>query len=134
MKPVNYIENVLQALSFFAVFGVISGKVSTATAESGSPVSVTEATAIRLGKDSREPWRPHAITLKPAKWIWLPSQRTLPNSFVLFRKEVDLPTAPTRADGWIAADSRYKLTVNGVRVRGGRRRATRVIWTPIRLP
>ena len=83
------------------------------------PLAATEATAIRLGRDAREPWRPHAITLKPAKWIWLPAQRTLPNSFVLFRKEVDLPTVPTRADGWIAADSRYKLTVNGVRAQWG---------------
>jgi alpha-L-rhamnosidase len=90
-----------------------------ASAAPTPPLSATEATAIRLGRDAREPWRPHAITLKPAKWIWLPAQRTLPNSFVLFRKEVDLPTVPTRADGWIAADSRYKLAVNGVRVQWG---------------
>ena len=59
------------------------------------------------------------MTLAPAKWIWLPAQRTLPNSFVLFRKEVQLAAPPARADGWIAADSRYKLTVNGQRVQWG---------------
>ena len=32
---------------------------------------------------------------------------------------MDLPAAPSRADGWIAADSRYKLTVNGQRVQWG---------------
>jgi hypothetical protein len=57
--------------------------------------------------------------LAPAKWIWLPAQRTLPNSFVLFRKEIDLAAAPTRASGWIAADSRYRLTVNGQRAAWG---------------
>lgn len=25
--------------------------------------------------------------LSPAKWIWLPSERCLPNTFVLFRRE-----------------------------------------------
>jgi hypothetical protein len=90
-----------------------------ASAESTPSLSAAAATAIRLGRDAGEAWRPHAITLKPAKWIWLPAQRTLPNSFVLFRKEVYLPAAPTRAYGWIAADSRYKLTVNGVRVQWG---------------
>ena len=60
-----------------------------------------------------------ALDLSPAKWIWLPSQRTLPNSFVLFRKDLDLAEQPVRASGWIAADSRYRLTVNGQRVQWG---------------
>ncbi len=53
------------------------------------------------------------------KWIWLPCQRTLPCTFVLFRRVLDLPAGPTRAKLWIAADSRYKLTVNGRRVQWG---------------
>ena len=57
--------------------------------------------------------------LSPARWIWLPSQRTLANSFVLFRKDLDLAERPVRATGWIAADSRYRLTVNGQRVQWG---------------
>ncbi len=28
-----------------------------------------------------------AIDLSPAKWIWVPSERTLPNTFALFRKK-----------------------------------------------
>ena len=60
--------------------------------------------------------RPHRIDLAPARWIWLPSQRTLPNTFVLFRRELELETVPVRASGWITADSRYRLTVNGRRV------------------
>lgn len=83
------------------------------------PITAVEATRVFRGQDPHQPWRPQALSLAPAKWIWLPAQRTLPNSFVLFRKEVELPAAPTRADGWLAADSRYKLTVNGQRVQWG---------------
>ncbi len=57
--------------------------------------------------------------LSPAKWIWYPSGRTLPNTFVLFRREVRLEAAPRRATGWIAADSRYRLEVNGQRIQWG---------------
>ena len=59
------------------------------------------------------------MTLDPAKWIWLPSERTLPNTFVLFRKEILLTAKPARAVGWLTADSRYRLTVNGQRVQWG---------------
>jgi hypothetical protein len=55
--------------------------------------------------------QPRRIDLTPARWIWLPSERTLPNSFVLFRRELRLSDAPERAAGWITADSRYRLTV-----------------------
>jgi len=57
--------------------------------------------------------------LSPARWIWYPSGRTLPNTFVLFRRELDLPALPRRATGWIAADSRYRLEVNGKRIQWG---------------
>ncbi len=57
--------------------------------------------------------------LAPARWIWLPSQRTLPNTVVLFRREVHLEGKPVQARGWISADSRYRLTVNGQRVQWG---------------
>lgn len=59
------------------------------------------------------------ISLRPGKWIWYPSQRTLPNTFVLFRQEFFLNEKPTMADGYIAADSRYELYVNGRRVQWG---------------
>ena len=59
------------------------------------------------------------MNLAPAKWIWLPSERCLANTFVLFRREVELPAAPRSATGWLTADSRYKLFVNGQRVQWG---------------
>lgn len=63
--------------------------------------------------------RPVQMDLSGAKWIWLPCQRTLPCTFALFRHVLDLPAKPARASLWIAADSRYKLIVNGRRVQWG---------------
>jgi alpha-L-rhamnosidase len=60
-----------------------------------------------------------ALDLGPAKWIWYPSGRCLPNTFVLFRKEIEIKGTPRRATGWIAADSRYLLQVNGRRIQWG---------------
>jgi alpha-L-rhamnosidase len=57
--------------------------------------------------------------LAPACWIWYPSGRTLANTFVLFRRELNLKAAPRRATGWIHAESRYKLEVNGRRIQWG---------------
>ena len=60
-----------------------------------------------------------SVDLKPARWIWYPSGRTLHNTFVLFRREIELDELPLKADGWITADSRYKLTINGQWVQWG---------------
>jgi hypothetical protein len=57
--------------------------------------------------------------LAPARWIWYPSGRCLANTFVLFRRSLELPSAPVRANGWISADSRYSLEVNGQRAQWG---------------
>lgn len=57
--------------------------------------------------------------LEPARWIWLPSGRTLQNTFVLFRRTLPLRSPPRRATGWIAAESRYRLEVNGRRLQWG---------------
>lgn len=83
-------------------------------------LSVAEADQIasKLDDDSAD-WRPYRVNLAPARWIWLPSQRTLPNTFILFRKEIELKEKPLKAAGWITADSRYRLTVNGRRVQWG---------------
>jgi alpha-L-rhamnosidase len=53
------------------------------------------------------------------KWIWFPQQRCLRNTFVLFRKEVFVGDDLLSAAGTIIADSRYRLTVNGVRIQWG---------------
>ena len=100
--------------AFFILLGLL-----IAASINAAEISSTEATAILHGQNAREPWRPYAITLAPAKWIWLPAERTLPNTFAFFRKEIDLLAMPERAEGWIAADSRYKITVNGQRVQWG---------------
>jgi len=90
------------------------------TPPSGQPLGVAQLSAIHFGNGSpAEKWLPHRVTLEPAQWIWLPSERTLPNTFVLFRKEVDLSEKPVRATGWLTADSRYRLTINGHRVQWG---------------
>ncbi|MDR3676880.1 MAG: alpha-L-rhamnosidase N-terminal domain-containing protein [Acidobacteriota bacterium] len=60
-----------------------------------------------------------ALNLRPAHWIWYPSERTLQNTVVLFRRQLDLPEKPLRAKGWVVADGRYKLEVNGQRVQWG---------------
>ncbi|MHB0998470.1 MAG: alpha-L-rhamnosidase-related protein [Armatimonadota bacterium] len=62
---------------------------------------------------------PRVADLSPAKWIWLPSQRTLANTFVLFRQELYLDDLPESAKGWLSADSRYLLTINGKRIQWG---------------
>ena len=61
----------------------------------------------------------YALDLSPAKWIWYPSRRCLPNTFVLFRKECYLSNKPRRAQGWILGDSRYRLYLNGRRIQWG---------------
>ncbi len=70
---------------------------------------------------SEPPSREHAglPDLSPARWIWYPSRRCLQNTFVLFRKELQLKEKPRRVTGWIAADSRYLLEVNGKRIQWG---------------
>lgn len=60
-----------------------------------------------------------ALDLRPARWIWFPSRRCLPNTFVLFRKSVELDVVPDNTRGWLLADSRYQLFVNGQRVQWG---------------
>lgn len=60
-----------------------------------------------------------ALDLTPARWIWFPSGRTLPNTFVLFRRVIEVGEGPLRCSGWLSADSRYRLTVNGRRVQWG---------------
>lgn len=59
------------------------------------------------------------LDLTPARWIWYSSGRVLQNTFILFRKEFVLDRIPEKALGWILADSRYQLFVNGKRVQWG---------------
>ena len=59
------------------------------------------------------------IDLSPARWIWYPMERCLANTVILFRKTIKLNKIPQKALGYILADSRYKLTINGERIQWG---------------
>ncbi len=54
-----------------------------------------------------------------ARWIWFPERRTLPCTFVFFRKEFELAQAPAKATGWVSGNSRYMLYINGRFVQRG---------------
>jgi hypothetical protein len=60
-----------------------------------------------------------ALDLSPAKWLWYPGDRVLPNTFVLFRRILQLNAKPKKATGWIIGESRYQLEVNGKRIQWG---------------
>ena len=59
------------------------------------------------------------LDLSPAKWIWAPSGRTLPNTFVCFRRDFEVGEGLLSAEGYVLAGSRYVLSVNGQRVQFG---------------
>ena len=83
-----------------------------------TPLTAAQRTLQALPEMPRAPELP-ALDLSPAQWIWYPSERCLPNTFVLFRKAIVLKDPPRRATGWVAADSRYLLEVNGQRIQWG---------------
>lgn len=62
---------------------------------------------------------PLALDLSPAQWVWYPSQRTLPNTFILFRRKIQIEDGLQSAKGWILGDSRYLLELNGKRIQWG---------------
>ncbi len=59
------------------------------------------------------------LDLTPARWIWFPSGRTLPNTFLHFRKEIIISKTIVKATGWILGESRYMLFCNGKRLQFG---------------
>ncbi len=88
---------------------------------SGSSIAIAAAEAGDRKRHTQSffDYRPKLLNLAPAEWLWYPSQRTLPNTFILFRKAVNLRSDPKRAVGWICAESRYCLYVNGRRIQFG---------------
>lgn len=84
----------------------------------GTVVTRNAAAEARDGA-SRLPSRAPMRELKGAQWVWYPSGRCLANTFVLFRRELSLKGKPRRATGWVVADSRYALFVNGRRLQFG---------------
>jgi hypothetical protein len=101
--------------------------LKTSTAAGGS-LLLAQAAAAGVSGSAVKPIEPVATpnldatglpNLAPARWIWFPSGRTLPNTFILFRRQLQLAVKPRRATGWICADSRYRLEINGRRVQWG---------------
>lgn len=84
----------------------------------GSVIGAGHAAGMSQGFD-RPPAGSRLPDLAPAQWIWYPSERCLQNTFVLFRRKLDLASKPKRAKGWAGADSRYLLEVNGRRIQWG---------------
>ena len=83
-------------------------------------VRTPEAPSVRVAEGGWPSVEPGArVDLTPARWIWLPCERTLANTFVLFRREIEVGGEVASARGWISADSRYRLWVNGRRVQWG---------------
>lgn len=82
-------------------------------------VSDGRSDSVPLKTAATPPSEPRLPDLMPAAWIWYPSARCLANTFVLFRRTIELASRPIRATGWIAADSRYRLEVNGKRIQSG---------------
>jgi len=72
-----------------------------------------------FAESSVEPLPVIPLDLAPARWIWYNSQRTLPNTIILFRRDIEIGTGLAGASGWIFADSRYRLYLNGRRLHFG---------------
>jgi alpha-L-rhamnosidase len=96
--------------------GLRPSSSSTGTAAATEPPLVR---VVAEGFPEVEVGDPVRLDLAPARWLWLPSQRTLANTFVLFRHEVELSAPAVKARGWVTADSRYRLSVNGRRAQFG---------------
>lgn len=94
--------------SLFGGAGMMANPFASLRGDQINPESLQVSPSLRLD----ELYSP-LLDLSPAKWIWYPSERTLQNSVFLFRKRIVLDKIPEEASGWILADSRYKLYVNG---------------------
>ena len=91
----------------FALLALLCGQASAA--ESNPPNALAHP----------QPASFSPLDLAPARWIWYPAERTLPNTVILFRRGLKLDAPPKSARGWILGESRYRLEVNGERVQWG---------------
>ena len=110
----------LQRRGFLKTMGLLGGSTllgqSALASEMNTPATPEEITS----KSQLEEYKFQSpLDLSPAKWIWYPGQRVLPNTFILFRRVLNLKSKPRKATGWIHGESRYLLEVNGKRVQWG---------------
>jgi hypothetical protein len=102
---------------FIKSSAITGGSLALLSQTGASP---DEITALQIDPAAAPPLsRKRLPGLEPARWIWYPSGRCLPNTFVLFRRLLELREKPRRATGWISAESRYKLEINGQRIQWG---------------
>lgn len=91
----------------FIQAGIVGGASAAASVRG---VSQVPAPAVHV----REPaLLPKELDLAPARWIWYPCERVLQNTVVLFRRDIAGRGGIKNAHGWLSADSRYRLWVNG---------------------
>lgn len=67
----------------------------------------------RHGRRGRSRRRQEPQHMEQSKWIWIREQETSANSFMLARKLFSLPSPPTKVVLRAAAETRYKLYING---------------------
>ena len=75
--------------------------------------------SVTIAEESALSYPGKVLNLQPAQWLWFPSQRTLQNTIVLFRHQIDIRKGLASAKGWVLGDSRYKLYCNGKRIQFG---------------
>lgn len=110
----------LQRRGFLKTLGLLGGSTllgrSALASEMNTPATPEEITLkSQLGVYEF----PSPLDLSPARWLWYPGDRTLPNTFVLFRRVLNLSEKPVKATGWVIGDTRYLLELNGQRVQWG---------------
>jgi hypothetical protein len=101
-----------------AVTGFVPVKVKAESDESSGNRSIAETTNPTQNREEFASEK-YTLDLTPAKWIWYPAKRILPNSFFHFRKTFEAKGAIRSARGWVVGDSRYVLYCNGRRIQFG---------------
>jgi alpha-L-rhamnosidase len=134
-KPSNQLRKAVFGVSLFTIALMSAGPVLAQTVQqevvpskqSASVPGTSDAQTLPNGNSgsttdnavSKSDYKSLTLDLSPAKWIWYPGDRVLPNTFILFRRALDLKSKPRKATGWIHGESRYLLEVNGKRVQWG---------------
>lgn len=106
-----------QRRGFLKTMGLLGGSTLLGQSVWASSRKIQDDLAFKPQSGEFEP-QP-GLDLSPAKWLWYPGDRTLPNTFVLFRRVLHLSEKPNKAKGRVIGDSRYLLEVNGRRIQWG---------------
>jgi len=102
-------------LSRGALLGTVPFLRPPLLVDSGATFRLSDA--VRAAVEAESYVQP--LDLAPARWLWYPSRRCLPNTVVLFRRTFRVAGAVRSARGWLLGDSRYRLYLNGERQQFG---------------